>query len=176
MSSLESGFLSRRGLIAGGLMLAGAALGGCHPLYGGGLPSGGSLESELQSIAVDPVPDRFGHYLVNELTFLLNGTGAKVAPKYKLTILVKERAQSPLIDTVVGRASSATVVVDAYYQLTRPGLEAPVTKGTAFVAQSYDRTSQRLSNVRAARDAETRDARELARQIKDRLALALSAR
>ena len=175
MSSPEAQKPSRRVIIAAGLMFGAVALGGCHPLYGGGV-SGGSLEGELQAIAVDPVPDRFGHYLVNELTFLLNGTGAKVAPKYKLAILVKERAQSPLIDTVVGRASSATVVVDAYYQLTRAGQDTPVAKGTAFVAQSYDRTSQRLSNVRAARDAETRDAKELARQIKDRLALALVAR
>jgi len=175
MSSPNSERPSRRIMTVVGLFAAAFAVSGCRPLYVGSV-SGGSLESELQAIAIDPAPNRFGHFLVNELSFLLNGAGTKVTPKYRLTILVRERAQSPLIDTVVGRASSATVVVDAYYQLTRPGQDAPVIKGSAFVAQSYDRTSQRLSNVRAARDAETRDAKELARQIKDRLALALAAR
>ena len=173
MSSCDRAAPRRR--ILSGLILAAVALAGCRPLYGP-TASGVPLESELQAIAVEPIPHRLGHYIVNELTFLLNGTGARTPPRYKLTILVKERAQSPLIDTVAGRATSATVLVDAYYELSRPGLETPIDKGVVFVAQSYDRTSQRLSNFRAARDAETRDAREIARQIKDRIALTLATR
>jgi LPS-assembly lipoprotein len=167
--------IARRAFL--GLALAGGAtaLTGCQPLYGP-TATGLSLESELQAIAVNPVSGRVGHFIESELTFLLNGTGAKIDPKYRLTILVKERSQSPLVDTVAGRNTSATIIVDAYYHLTRPGQDEPVTKGMVFVTQSYDRTSQRLSNLQAARDAESRDAKELARQIKDRLALALAGR
>ena len=45
---------------------------------------------------------------------------------------------------------------------------------TEFVV--YDRTSQRLSNVRAARDAEIRNAKVLADQIRTRIAIALATR
>lgn len=175
MSSHKQGRFMRRTVLAFAIAAGALVAGGCQPLYGPTV-SGVSLESELQAIEVKPAPDRIGHYIVNELTFALNGTGTKVAPKYRLTILVKERAQSPLIDTVVGRASSATVLVDAYYELERIGSDNLVAKGSVFVTQSYDRTSQRLSNVRAARDAEIRDAKELARQIRDRIALTLSSR
>jgi LPS-assembly lipoprotein len=44
----------------------------------------------------------------------------------------------------------------------------------AFTFASYDRTSQRFANIRAARDAEIRDAKVLADQIKTRLAVALA--
>ena len=41
---------------------------------------------------------------------------------------------------------------------------------------SYDRTSQRFANIRAARDAEIRDAKALADQIRTRIMAALAAR
>ena len=49
-------------------------------------------------------------------------------------------------------------------------------KGTAFVFKSYDRTSQRFSNIRAARDAEIQDAKELSEQLHLRIAAALNER
>ena len=52
----------------------------------------------------------------------------------------------------------------------------PITKGTAMVVASYDRTSERYSNIRAARDAEIRDAKQLSDQIRLRLAAALATR
>jgi LPS-assembly lipoprotein len=161
-------------------MLAGLAtiamsLGACAPLYSSTV-NGVSLQDELQAIAIDPVPERLGHYLVNELIFALNGTGSTVTPKYKLTITAKERSQSALMDTVTGRASSGTVLVDATYKLTNMSSGATVTTGTAFVSAAYDRTSQRFSNLRAAREAQIRDAKQLADQIKTRIAAALVAK
>jgi hypothetical protein len=52
----------------------------------------------------------------------------------------------------------------------------PIAKGQASVVASYDRTSQRFSNLRAARDAEIRDAKRLADEIRIRLAAAIAAR
>jgi LPS-assembly lipoprotein len=45
-----------------------------------------------------------------------------------------------------------------------------IYKGTAAVVASYDRTTQRFSSVRAARDAEIRDAERLADEIRTRIA------
>jgi LPS-assembly lipoprotein len=153
------------------------ALGGClQPLYGP-LANGGSLEAELQAIAVSPIaPDRIGHYLENELAFGFNGTGSTVVPKYRLTVILRERVQTPVIDTVSARATAATVIVDADYVLIPLAGGEPITKGTAFSIASYDRTTQRISNVQAARDAETRNAKVLADQIRTRVSAALASR
>jgi LPS-assembly lipoprotein len=64
--------------------------------------------------------------------------------------------------------------MDADYKLMPIGGGAPITSGVAFTFASYDRTSQRFANIRAARDAEIRDAKVLAEQIKTRLAIALA--
>ncbi len=152
------------------------ALSGCiQPLYGP-LSEGSDVASELQAIAVEPIPNRLGHYLGNELIFGLNGTGSQVPPKYRLFVTVAENVQSPLIDTVSGYPSAANVVVNADYRLMPAGGGDPITKGQATVVASYDRTSQRFSNLRAARDAEIRDAKRLADEIRIRLAAAIAAR
>jgi len=150
---------------------------GClQPVYGPMSAGGSSVESEMQAIAVDPISDRFGHYLGNELIFALNGTGSHVPPKYRLLLTVHESATTALIDTVSGRASAATNVVNADFKLVPYGGGEPIVKGTATVSASYDRNSQRFSNLRAARDAEIRNAKTLADQIRLRLATALAAR
>jgi len=154
----------------------GLALSGCiQPLYGS-LGAGGDVAGELQAIAVEPIPNRLGHYLGNELIFGFNGTGSQVPPKYRLIVTVTENVQTPLIDTVSGYPSAANVVVNADYRLMPAGGGEPIAKGQATVVASYDRTSQRFSNLRAARDAEIRDAKRLADQIRIRVAAAIAAR
>jgi LPS-assembly lipoprotein len=51
-----------------------------------------------------------------------------------------------------------------------------VATGSAFAVTSYERSSQRFANLRAARDAEIRSARALAEQIRVRLAADLARR
>jgi len=151
-------------------------LGGCfQPMYGG--VAGGQLVEELQAIKVEPIPERLGHYLANELIFNLNGTGSSPPPKYRLVITARERVNSPLVDTVTARATAGTVLVDAEYKLYRlPFTEGdkPIVEDVAVSAVSYDRTSQRYANLRAARAAEIQNAKVLADQIRTRLALSLA--
>ncbi|MGQ0443684.1 MAG: LPS assembly lipoprotein LptE [Beijerinckiaceae bacterium] len=153
-----------------------SALSGCfQPLYGP-LGSGGDVASELQAIAVEPIHNRLGHYLGNELIFGFNGTGSQVPAKYRLFVTETEYGQNPLLDTVSGYPSAANVVVNADYRLMLAGGGEPIAKGKATVVASYDRTSQRFSNLRAARNAEIRDAKRLADEIRIRVAAALAAR
>jgi LPS-assembly lipoprotein len=157
-------------------LLMGLALSGCiQPLYGP-LSAGSDVAGELQAVAVEPIPNRLGHYLGNELIFGFNGTGSHVPPKYRLIVTVTENVQTPLIDTVSGYPSAANVVVNADYRLIPVGGSELITKGQAAVVASYDRTSQRFSNLRAARDAEIRDAKRLADEIRIRVAAAIAAR
>jgi LPS-assembly lipoprotein len=155
--------------------LAALPLAGCiQPVYGPLSESGGAVGTEMQAIAVDPINGRLGHYLGDELIFALNGTGSQVTPKYHLIVALRETTGTPLIDTVTGYPTSSTVMVAADYKLIPVGATEPVIKGTANVAASYDRTSNRYSDVRASRDAEIRDARSLAEVIRTRLAAALT--
>ncbi|MGP8191443.1 MAG: LPS assembly lipoprotein LptE [Methylovirgula sp.] len=149
-------------------------LAGCiHPLYGT-VGEGGQVAEELKAIEIAPISGRLGHYLGDELIFALNGTGSHVPAKYKLVVTPAEGVQTPLVDTVTGLVTAATVTVSAHYVLTPVDGGPPIAKGTAFVAASYDRTSQRFSDMRAARDSEQRDARQLADQIHTLLATALA--
>lgn len=151
------------------------SLAGCfQPMYGGA--SGQALIANLRAIKVEPIPERLGHYLGNELIFALNGTGSTETPRYRLVTNVRQRVQAPLVDTVSGRATSGMLIVDADYRLLPIAGGPPVVSGVAFVTASYDRTSQRFANLRAARDAEIRSARSLADQIRTRLAIDLSRR
>ena len=108
--------------------------------------------------------------------FDLNGTGSHDPAKYRLFVVLHETSETPLIDTVSGRPSAATVVINADFRLVPIAGGEPIVKGTALVIASYDRTSQRFSNIRAARDAEIRDAKQLSDQLRLRLAAALSKR
>jgi len=166
----------RARLRAAFVFAAALGLSGClAPMYGP-LAEGGDITGELQAIAVDPIANRIGHYLGDDLIFAFNGTGSSVTPRYRLKVALRETVQTPLIDTVSGRPSAANVLVNADYVLTQSGTTTEIVKGTAVVVASYDRTSQRFANVRAARDAEIRDAESLAEQIRDRIAIALSNR
>jgi LPS-assembly lipoprotein len=152
------------------------ALSGCiQPLYGP-LSAGGDVAGELQAIAVDPIPNRLGHYLGDDLIFALNGTGSHVPPKYRLTVTVSESSETPLLDTVTGYPTAASVVVNADYVLLPVQGGAPITKGHVTALASYDRTSQRFADIRAARDAEIRNAKTLADQISTLIASAIAAK
>jgi LPS-assembly lipoprotein len=157
-------------------LLGAFALSGCiQPLYGP-LSAGGDVAGELQAIEVTPIPNRLGHYLGNELIFALNGTGSHVPPKYKLTVTVRETLQTPLIDTVTGYPTAATVVVNADYVLEPVQGGEPITKGHAIAAVSYDRTSQRYADIRAARYGEISNAKTLADQIRTGIAAVFAGR
>lgn len=156
-----------------GLALSGGLTGCIQPLYNTMGPGG--LERELQAIKIEPIPDRFGHYLEKELLFAFNGTGETVPPKYRLVVTLKQKVTVPTIDTVTGRATSATVLGDADFKLYPLGQAQPSMEGVAFAAAGYDRFSQRVSNVRAAKDTETRDAKAMAEQIRTQIAARMAA-
>ena len=156
------------------IVLSAPLIGCFQPMYGG--PSGQALVEDFRAIKVEPIGERIGHYLGNELIFLLNGTGAVTQARYRHVDSVKHRVQAPRVDTVSGRATTGMLIVDADYRLLPVAGGAPVASGVAFVTSSYDRTSQRFANLRAARDAEIRSARGLADQIRTRLAADLSRR
>lgn len=172
----------RRGISRGAVQRLGLAalpallLGGClQPLYSS-VGDSQPLAEELKTVQVVPISGRLGHYLGNELIFALNGTGSHVPARYRLVVTTNEGVSTPLVDTVTGLVTSATVATTANYVLTDMDTAREITHGKVYVTASYDRTSERFSDMRAARDAEQRDARTLADQIRTQVAAALSTR
>lgn len=170
----------RPALIRLSLLLPLLWLGGCieevRPLYGSGSFLANGVQAEkMQSVAIDEISGRLGHYLGDDLKLDLNGTGEPTDPKYHLVITLTETTETPLIDTVEGLATSATIVTTAHFRLV-PTANEKVFVGKAYVAASYDRNTNRFTNVRAARDAEIRDARRLADEITTQVAAELASR
>ena len=147
-------------------------LGGClQPMY---TTVGGNLGAELRAVAVDPVPERLGYYLHDQLVTNLNGTGARVDPKYRLVVTPHERVQSALVDITTQRPQNGNVVTDVDYKLFPIGSDAPIATGTVTSSAAYDRSEQRFANIRASQDAEKRDAKTVADQITTRVAAAIA--
>lgn len=156
--------------VAAAALAAALALGGCiHPLYG---TSGGKdIAAEMRAVAVDPIPERIGHYLGNDLTFALHGGGGEITPKYHLIVTTTEGVQTALVDSVQGRATAGTLVTNAIYRLVAANGTAVLTSGTITSIATYDRSEQRFANLRAAVNAEVRNSGTIADQLKTKLAL-----
>jgi LPS-assembly lipoprotein len=146
------------------------AVAGClRPLYGEAA-SGGTVQGKLAGIVVDEVPDRIGHYLVEELRFDLDGSGASEKPRYRLSVAVSESIGSAIVSSVTGRAVGATITANATYTLKEIGTDKTVLTGRTIASASYDRSEQRFAAVSAANDAEIRIAKNLSDQIRTRIA------
>jgi len=153
-----------------------APLAGCiQPLYGPNL-DGTSNAAELRAVEVDEIPERIGHFVRNELIYGFNGTGAQVTPRYRLKVKLSERVQTPIYNTTTSFSTSATVVVDANYSLMTLPDNVEIAKGVAQALASYDRFTARFTNIRAARDAEIRDAKVIADSIRTRIAIDMATR
>src|ERR1700677_1280417 len=154
------------------LALAGGLAGCFQPLYGEAAHPG--LVEDLRAIEVEPIKDRIGHYLADNLTTALNGTGQTPTPKYKLTVTVSVGTSTPTVSSLTNVATSATMTADAKYTLNKADGGAQVLTGVANADASYDRSQQRYNDLRASRDAEIRLARALADEIALRLAAQLA--
>lgn len=172
MSSSEAA-LSRRAFLAVALSAASFA-GGCfQPLYSDYTAStvGGSVKSALRSIEIPEIKGLIGHYFRNELVFELDGGGESDAQKIlKLEAATSESVEVVTVDYANGRADSAVLVATVTWRLTRQGSGEVVSSGTNSVRVPYERSSQRFSTVRAARDAQVRAAKNLATIVRGQIA------
>jgi LPS-assembly lipoprotein len=153
-------------------------LAGClRPLYGSAEFNGLSAQQGLAGVAIDVQGERLAHYLRNELEFNLRGGNPTDAPtRHTLVVFAKSTTNSAILDRISGVAESAAMVIEADYELRETGKSVAATKGRATVAVSYERSIQRFANTRAARDSEILAARQLADQIRSRVAAFLATR
>ena len=164
-----------RGLsVLAALVFAGALAGCFQPLYGEAAHPG--LVEDLRAIEVAPIKDRIGHYLGDNLTTDLNGTGQTPTPKYRLTVTVSLGTTTATVNALTNVATSASLTGEARFTLNKVDGGEQVLTGVASAFAAYDRSLQRYNDLRAARDAEIRLARALSSEISLRLASALAAK
>jgi LPS-assembly lipoprotein len=148
-----------------------AALTGCgwRPLYGTD-STGRAATSEMQSIAIQNIPDRIGQILRNDLRDRLTPRGVPRQPLYRLAVEVSTSKVGLAIepDAEITRSNFR---LRASFQLVDLRLRQVVLKGSAFSVGSFNLVKSDFANVVAEQDVERRTARDVSDQIAVRLAV-----
>jgi LPS-assembly lipoprotein len=158
------------------LFLAFGMTGCFRPLYGSPEFGGLAIQKGLAGVNVEVGGERLAHYLRNELEFGLRGDGDQSGPRtHRLTVLPRTRLNTAIVDRVSGSAESVVFIIDAQFKLIAlDKATVELLSETATVAVPYERSNQRFASIRAARDAEIRAAKQVAEQIKTRVAAYLA--
>jgi LPS-assembly lipoprotein len=161
------------------LALAGLAAGCFQPLYGDKAVGGSGIGDKLSTVEVAPIAtpngtrlSRVGGEIRNELMYQLTGGGAAGTSGYRLDIRLTASTRSVIVDVNTARPELQTYGIDAVYTLVEVGTGKPVVNATTFSRVSYNipGEQQRFVGERGLRDAENRAAKEIADNIRLRLA------
>jgi LPS-assembly lipoprotein len=164
---------ARRALLLAALGALSAC--GLRPLYGGdegnppaGAASGG-VRGDLAAIKVAAIPERAGQMLRNALLDHLTPEGEPRQPLYNLVVTRAETEQTPLrrLDEV---AMLQVLGVSANWSL-RDLSGAVLTSGVSRTTARFDLTRSQPATEAARENARERTARDLAEDIRMRLAL-----
>ncbi len=166
-----AGRLVMVGLLTAGL-LAGCADGGFRPMYAP-TATGVGAQERLAAVDIAAIPGRVGQRIRNELIFESTGGGTPPPPQFRLEITIKEALNSSLVKNT-GEALSQIYNLDASFKLVRLTDRQVVAQGASHARAEFERFQQIYANVRAREDAETRAARQIAEDLKTRLAVFLS--
>jgi LPS-assembly lipoprotein len=163
------------------LTLAGLTAGCFQPLYAERpTPIGvSSVATRLSSVDVASIDAPSGSRLArvsvgvrNELNYDLTGGGGGASPLYRLNVRMNATQIQIIVDINTGRPDVNNYGIDATYILTEIATGKPVVKGQTFARVSYNipGQEQRFAGERGLRDAEDRAAKEIAENIRNRLA------
>lgn len=167
---------SRRRLLAAAALLPlggglGGALGGCvvRPLYGTAA-SDDRAADDLAATAIRPISSRSGQQLHNALRDMLNPRGQPAGARYDLAVGLQESLrESGLRRTETSTRGTLTLRAD--YRLTDRDDGRLLTSGRAQSIVGYNLVDSGYANHVSAEDARERGLRELAQEIRRRLAL-----
>ncbi|WP_350335729.1 LPS assembly lipoprotein LptE [Coralliovum pocilloporae] len=164
---------------SGFALLASLSIGlaGCQvqPLYSSSGTSFSSVEAgttsaELASIDVEKAEDRVELETRNALIFSLTGGDAPLDRRYTLQYRVQTTIANVGFDPNLSRQTAEQVTAYASFRLYDVTTGERLFQGKSTALASYDRSNQRFANVRARRDAENRAAKEIADDIRIKLA------
>jgi len=151
------------------LTLAGIA-GGCgfHPLYGDTGTTAGTRD-KLAAIYVDPIPNRLGYELRNQLIDLFDSSGRASHDSFRLHITVGQKSEGVALqnDAAITRYNDTLTI---HYELTDRNGKL-VTTGEESGISAYNVVASPYATLIAQRDADTRAAYDIAYRIRTDLAV-----
>jgi LPS-assembly lipoprotein len=151
------------------LTLAGFA-GGCgfHPLYGDGGATAGTRD-KLAAIFVEPIPNRLGYELRNELIDLFDSSGRVSHDAFRLRVTLSQKSEGVALqnDAAITRYNDTLTV---HYELT-DRFGKLVTSGDESGLTAYNVVESPYATLIAQRDADTRAAYDIAYRIRTDLAV-----
>ncbi len=144
-------------------------LGACgfRPLYG--TDATRDAPGELATIKINPIADRLGQQLRNHLLDLLNPRGRPANPRYVLKVRLNQTTQRLAIEKDAF-ATRANLRLLAEFSLEDPDSRELVLSGKSLVVSSYNVLDSEFATLMAEKDAKARAAREIAHDIRTRLA------
>ena len=145
---------------------------GWHPLYGR-LDDNTGAGQELASVHVQPIANRVGQNLYNELRDRINPEGEPADPHYDLVIGLTEQEQQYLVQEDQ-TATRVDLTLYANFALYQRGTTQPLMIGQSRSTTTYDQLSNQYASVVSAGDAHRRGAEALADDIANRVAVYLA--
>ena len=146
---------------------------GFHPLYG---TEGGrsGIAGSLSGVYVDPIPDRVGYQLRNDLLDLFNAPGSAENATYRLKLSLNEEEQAVALQTNTN-ITRYNYTLRAHYELIPKGGTVPATTGELATLTAYNVAAAPYlyATVTAERDAKDRAASDLAERIRVAIAVFL---
>jgi LPS-assembly lipoprotein len=157
----------RRALVLASMsLLAGCGL---TPLYGGA--TGERVRAELATVAIDAPRSRLGAALREALLREIEAAGPPAATPRYLVKLTIERRRDALLVQLDDSITRYELTLTARYDLLDVNQDRVLLRTAAQRSASFNVVQQPYADAIAERDAEERAARELARAIRNRLAL-----
>lgn len=181
MSWLESHRSRRIAVTLAGVLCLGGITGGCfHPLYGDpSLTGSPAVAPALAAVDVAQIPapggspeSRVAVEVRNQLLFDILGGAEPPPPTHRLTMRMTSTRLSVIVDVNSGLADVENFGLNVYFTLSDVKTGKPVMTGQTFARVSYTDPgfTQRFARQRAIRDAENRSAKEIADNVRARLA------
>jgi LPS-assembly lipoprotein len=163
-----------------GVVAMAALVAGCfQPLYGERVVGGPGLRDALSTVDVSEIAAKQGTdearvavEVRNSLLYDLTGNNPAPLPHYRLRIAMSSTRADIIVDVTTTRPAIENYGINASYTLTEITTGRQVIAGQTFARVSYDvpGQEQRFARLRGLRDAESRAAKVIADNIRDRLA------
>jgi LPS-assembly lipoprotein len=157
-------------LVAVALLLSGC---GFHPLYARG-DLGPGAGPTLAGVYVEPISDRVGYELRNNLLDLFNATGTAEGAQYRLRLSLAETEEAVILQTNTAITRYNYTLTAHYELIPREGTQA-VKMGDVAALSAYNVAAAPFlyATVTAERDAKNRAANEIAERIRTQIAVYL---
>ena len=167
--------MKKAAVLAFGLVLAGC---GFRPLYGVPDTPGGSMQATLQSIYVEPVPERLGYQLRNTLIDRLDGRGTASGARYRLRVTLSTKSEAIGVQSQTTTSGVTQTAITRYNDTIRAEFElvdaqsnAVLTKGVETGLSAYNVLTSPYATLAVQQDADRRAADDIADRIRIDLAV-----